>query len=154
MPTPPNQNPSFGRTARQDEEDVKTLKKTLAMLTQLHPKTSEVKVFQLRKKKVSMPTQENSWKRSFYGASTELLRRPRFLPQIFKFWRPWGQSLRSKSAVKVCGQSLWSKSVVGIFAGDAKNGLSEGQRYRDYNFCKNTRCFVKMKANVIQLQKY
>jgi len=73
-----------------------------------------------------MPTQENSWKRSFSGAFPELLRsfygellrRPRFLPQIFKF---------GGRGVKVYGQSLWSKSAVGIFAGDAKNGLSEGQ---------------------------
>ena len=113
MPTPPNQNPSFGRTARQDEEDVKTLKKTLAMLTQLHPKTSEVKVFQLRKKKGSMPTQENSWKRSFSGASTELLRSFCGVPAFcLKFSNL--EAVGSKSMVKVCGQSLWSKSVVKV----------------------------------------
>jgi hypothetical protein len=152
MPTPPNQNPSFGRTARQDEEDVKTL----AMLTQLHPKTSEVKVFQLRKKKVSMPTQENSWKRSFSGAFPELLRsfygellrRPRFLPQIFKF---------GGRGVKVCGQSLWSE-----FSPEMRKMVLVrvncivilGQVITFVVLHENTRCFVKMKANVIQLQKY
>jgi hypothetical protein len=77
----------------------------LAQLTQR--KTSEVRVFQLRKKKGSMPTRKKivgsgafpELLRSFYG---ELLRRTRFFPQIFKF---------GSRGVKVYGQSLWSKSV-------------------------------------------
>jgi hypothetical protein len=86
------------------------------MLTQLtQRKTSEVKVFQLRKKKGSMPTRKKivgsgafpELLRSFYG---ELLRRPRFFPQIFKFGsrgvKVYGQSLWSKSMVKVCGHFL------------------------------------------------
>jgi hypothetical protein len=76
----------------------------LAQLTQR--KTSEVRVFQLRKKKGSMPTRKKivgsgafpELLRSFYG---ELLRRTRFFPQIFKF---------GSRGVKVYGQSLWSLS--------------------------------------------
>jgi hypothetical protein len=78
--------------------------------TQLTQRRPRSKVFQLRKKKGSMPTQENSWKRSFYGASTgSFCGVPAF---CLKF-----------SNLAAVG----SKSAVGIFTGDAKNGLSEGQ---------------------------
>ena len=75
-----------------------------------HPKTSEVKVFQLRKKKGSMPTQENSWKRSFSGAFPELFRGafPGSFCGVPAFCLKFSNlaAVGSKSAVKVHGRNF------------------------------------------------